>query len=281
MISKLILFILFTVVVSEIPSLEDLQKRRTELEDKLKQIKAENRKAPTPPKAKKASEGFPRVYVLDDFVSEEECQHVINVAKPLLQPSTVTKNEFKSSLFKHNIRESETANDDNRTLENNDPIISDIMNRIHEHLFIPIEFGEPVQFGHYKKGNYYEFHKDSDTRIGRIVTFLIYLNDVESGGATIFPGVNKDTSTLPQLNWGSNGNQPPMAPYCQSSSVYKVKPKRGRAVIFFSHNPDMTEDKYAIHGSCPIKSGEKWILQRWLRIYTDKSGNTFFNNFFK
>eukprot|EP01060_Flectonema_neradi_P010221 TRINITY_DN17340_c0_g1_i1.p1 TRINITY_DN17340_c0_g1~~TRINITY_DN17340_c0_g1_i1.p1 ORF type:complete len:288 (+),score=34.30 TRINITY_DN17340_c0_g1_i1:66-929(+) len=278
--------ILFSAILNVVCSedLEDLIKRRKELEKKLRDIRSKDNTAPgakgTWPitKSNKVDVVNPRVYVLDDFLTSEECDYIVEVGKPLIKSSTVTKQSFKSSSFDHDIRKSGTANDENRKLEKKDPIFSKVLSRIHEHLFIPMEFGEPVQIGHYKKGGYYEFHKDSDTKLGRTATFLVYLNDVDAGGETIFPGVSRDTSPLPPLNWDSS-DQPPMSQYCDSSSVFRVAPKKGRAVLFFSHNPDITEDKYSLHGSCPVKSGEKWILQRWIRFYTDKGGNKFFKTF--
>ncbi len=36
-------------------------------------------------------------------------------------------------------------------------------------------------------GAKYEFHYDSNVAVGRISTLLVYLNDVDNGGETVFP----------------------------------------------------------------------------------------------
>eukprot|EP01065_Artemidia_motanka_P019507 TRINITY_DN2320_c0_g1_i1.p1 TRINITY_DN2320_c0_g1~~TRINITY_DN2320_c0_g1_i1.p1 ORF type:complete len:349 (+),score=127.69 TRINITY_DN2320_c0_g1_i1:125-1048(+) len=226
----------------------------------------------------------PRLYVLEDFFSAEECDHVMRVAEPLLEASTITDKHFeKKRGSKHKIRNSWTGHDKGRRLETSDPIVRKLLERIHEHVFIPMAYGEPVQVAKYGPGEYYEFHKDSDTKVGRYATVIVYLQDVEAGGETVFPAVNRRDHAklgLPNIQWGQQ-EQPPMKPFCEHADVTKVAPKRGRAVLFFNHYPDLQEDHYALHGSCPVQSGLKWIFQRWIRFYKDSTGNVFYNTFFR
>jgi hypothetical protein len=52
----------------------------------------------------------------------------------------------------------------------------------------------------YLPGELYSFHHDTDTEVARVLTFLVYLTDVEEGGETIFPfvdGPNSCGGTLP------------------------------------------------------------------------------------
>ena len=43
-----------------------------------------------------------------------------------------------------------------------------------------------------------------------------------------------------------------------------VKPKRGRAVLFYSQHPNGVHDEFAMHGACPILNGTKWAANLWV-----------------
>jgi prolyl 4-hydroxylase len=45
----------------------------------------------------------------------------------------------------------------------------------------------------------------------------------------------------------------------------KVKPRQGDALLFYSMLPNGTFDKAALHGSCPVIKGEKWVATKWIR----------------
>jgi len=57
-----------------------------------------------------------------------------------------------------------------------------------------------------------------------------------------------------------------MLPYCQHPAILKVKPRVGRALLFYNYAPNLM-DQEIWHGACPLVSGEKWIAQRWFRLY--------------
>ena len=50
-----------------------------------------------------------------------------------------------------------------------------------------------------------------------------------------------------------------------------LHPKKGRAVLFYTHNLQGEKVANALHGSCPVGEGEKWIMQAWFRdsVYPD------------
>lgn len=229
------------------------------------------------------SRNYPRLLVADDFFSEEECAHAISAFSPQLERSSITKTNFEKQHGVGQIRNSQTAHDKGKVLERKDPIIRSMLERMHQHVFIPMPYGEAVQVAKYEPGQYYELHKDSDTKVGRYATFIVYLSDTEEGGETVFPGVKRSSlakSGLQTPSWHEQ-KQPPMQQYCDSGEVVKVAPKMGRAVLFFNHFPDLQEDHYALHGSCPVTKGVKWIFQRWIRFYTDQTGNVFYDTFFR
>jgi prolyl 4-hydroxylase len=69
----------------------------------------------------------------------------------------------------------------------------------------------------------------------RVVTVLVYLNDVKKGGATVFPALNLQTL-----------------------------PRQGMAVVFFPATLDGLLDKSALHAAAPAVD-IKFISQVWVR----------------
>jgi prolyl 4-hydroxylase len=73
----------------------------------------------------------------------------------------------------------------------------------------------------------------------RYYTLLIYLNDDFEGGETVFPKINKF-----------------------------VKPKKGKAVLFQSVDHRGVIIDEAFHGGNPVSAGQKWIANKWIRLYS-------------
>ena len=71
----------------------------------------------------------------------------------------------------------------------------------------------------------------------RILTFMIYLSDVESGGHTIFPHLG-----------------------------VSVKPVKGAALFWFNYGPKMNYSTQQIHFGCPVAYGNKWIANKWIKF---------------
>ncbi|KAG8477265.1 hypothetical protein CXB51_030941 [Gossypium anomalum] len=47
---------------------------------------------------------------------------------------------------------------------------------------------------------------------------------------------------------------------------YAVKPRKGDALLFFSLHLDATTDSDSLHGSCPVIKGEKWSATKWIHV---------------
>ena len=185
----------------------------------------------------------PDVVLIDNFLSDEECEALVNEARGKLTRSTVVGNDSgDDELF------------DGRTSENmffkneENEFIQRLENRISEMVNIPVENGEQIQVLNYSIGAEYVPHFDffpKDTTGGkrhlgrggqRVATVIMYLNDVESGGETVFPTIGLD-----------------------------ILPRRGQALYFSYLNTLGQTDSKTLHGGAPVNSGEKWIATKWLR----------------
>ncbi|KOM36609.1 hypothetical protein LR48_Vigan02g275900 [Vigna angularis] len=164
----------------------------------------------------------PRIIVLHNFLSLEECDYLRALALPRLQISTVVDTKTGKGI-KSNVRTSSGMflNPQERKYA----MVQAIEKRISVYSQIPIENGELMQVLRYEKNQYYKPHHDyfSDTfnlkRGGqRIATMLMYLSDNVEGGETYFPLAGSG-----ECNCGGKLVQ-----------GLSVKPTKGNAVLFWS-----------------------------------------------
>lgn len=185
----------------------------------------------------------PDVVLINNFLSNEECDAMTQLSSSKLKPSTVV-NLQEGGLMSHAGRTSEGMSF--KLAENE--LITRIEHRISEVINLPIENGEAIQVLHYHIGGEYRPHYDyfPEDKLGskeflelggqRVVTLIMYLNDVEAGGETVFPEIN-----------------------------LRVNPKKG-AALYFSYTNSLGQlDKKSLHGGAPVIKGEKWIATKWIR----------------
>ncbi|KAJ3682238.1 hypothetical protein LUZ60_014811 [Juncus effusus] len=204
----------------------------------------------------------PRAFVYHNFLSKEECEHLIKLAMPHMHKSTVVDTRTGKSM------DSRVRTSSGMFLRRGqDKIISKIEKRIADYTFIPVEHGEGLQVLHYEVGQKYEphfdyFHDEFNTKNGgqRIATVLMYLSDVEEGGETVFPSAKFNSSSLPNYDKMSE---------CAKKGL-SVRPKMGDALLFWSMRPDGTLDPTSLHGGCPVIQGNKWSSTKWMRVYDYK-----------
>jgi prolyl 4-hydroxylase len=117
---------------------------------------------------------------------------------------------------------------------------------------IPEANSENLQLLHYEENEFYQTHNDYipyqvDRQCGpRILTFYMYLNDVEEGGGTNFPKLD-----------------------------LTVTPKRGRAVIWPSvldHDPNQ-KDTRTDHQAMKVIKGVKYGANAWVHQQDFKTPN--------
>ncbi|XP_050214958.1 probable prolyl 4-hydroxylase 3 [Mercurialis annua] len=200
----------------------------------------------------------PRAFLYHNFLSKEECEYLIALAKPHMEKSTVVDSKTGRS------KDSRVRTSSGMFLRRGrDKIIRNIEKRIADFSFVPAEHGEGLQILHYEVGQKYEPHFDYfldefNTKNGgqRTATVLMYLSDVEEGGETVFPTAKGNVSNVPWWNELSE---------CAKQGL-SVKPKMGNALLFWSTRPDATLDPSSLHGSCPVIRGNKWSATKWMHL---------------
>ncbi|XP_004302371.1 PREDICTED: probable prolyl 4-hydroxylase 7 [Fragaria vesca subsp. vesca] len=199
----------------------------------------------------------PRAFLYKGFLTEEECDHLVNLAKNKLEVSMVADNESGKSI-KSEVRTSSGM----FLAKAQDEVVANIETKIAAWTFLPIENGEAMQILHYENGQKYEphydyFHDKANQELGghRVATVLMYLSNVEKGGETVFPQAQVKTVEAKDevlSDCAKNG--------------YSVKPFKGDALLFFSLLPNATTDPNSLHGSCPVIEGEKWSATKWIHV---------------
>ncbi len=134
----------------------------------------------------------PLVQVIDDFVTETERNHIIRLTRDKLDTALVSA-----------VGAAQTS--DGRTgsvawvKHDHTPIVRGLVKRVSNLVGIPVRHAESLQVVHYGETQEYKPHFDAydmttekgqqrTTKGGqRLVTALMYLNEVEDGGGTIFP----------------------------------------------------------------------------------------------
>lgn len=184
---------------------------------------------------------LPRVVVFGGLLSDEECDALIELARPRLLRSETVDNATGGS----EVNAARTS--DGMFFERGEtPLIATIERRIAELVRWPLENGEGIQVLRYRPGAEYRPHHDyfdpvhpGTARIlqrggQRVGTVVMYLNTPEGGGATTFPEVGLE-----------------------------VAPVSGNAV-FFSYDRAHPATK-TLHGGAPVLAGEKWVATKWMR----------------
>jgi prolyl 4-hydroxylase len=201
----------------------------------------------------------PRAFVYHNFLTNEECEHLISLAKPSMMKSKVVDVKTGKSIDSRVRTSSGTFLN-----RGHDEIVEEIENRISDFTFIPPENGEGLQVLHYEVGQRYEPHHDYffdefNVRKGgqRIATVLMYLSDVDEGGETVFPAAKGNVSDVP---WWDELSQ------CGKEGL-SVLPKKRDALLFWSMKPDASLDPSSLHGGCPVIKGNKWSSTKWFHVH--------------
>ena len=174
---------------------------------------------------------YPDITIIDNFITEKECNMLIKQAKPTLETNTVFNPDTQESVL-HKARNSKT------TYLNYNNLIDKIYKKLENITNISSDNYEILQITNYTKGQYYKPHYDNIEKYNvRIKTFIIYLSDNYTGGYTSFPLLQK-----------------------------KFKLKKGSALMFDNLDKNNNTHYLSLHQGSKVYSGSKWIGQVWIRL---------------
>jgi len=170
-------------------------------------------------------------HVLRNVFTQQECDNIIEIARPNLSQSLVSLNRDIDTK----VRDSETA-----WLK---PGTTGVVKRVIDKCVSMTDRqsvnAEYLQVLKYKPGGFYKPHQDAFklklNENPRLYTCIIALNDEYKGGETTFPNLGKD-----------------------------FKLNQGDVLLFNTLNDWGRMTDKALHGGKPVISGEKWICNLWI-----------------
>lgn len=196
-------------------------------------------------KAKRIPFPFTQLYYQENFLSQEECDKLIDFIEDGLTPSTVA--DKSDSGLVSDYRTSKTANlhylDDEFYLE--------IDKKITSYMGIDPFLGESLQAQKYEPTQYYKEHWDFFNPMAkefkvycewmgqRTWTAMAYLNDVKSGGETYFKFLNKS-----------------------------FQPKRGMLLLWNNLYKNGIPNFKTMHEALPPVSNDKYVITKWFRSWS-------------
>jgi len=178
------------------------------------------------------------LYQRRNFLGADLAARLIGLIEEGRRPSTLADHNGDG-----NFRTSETCD-----LSHESPSVRALEDRLHELNGIDPALGEPVQGQRYEVGQEFKPHTDYFTPGGqdfekfcavsgqRTWTFMVYLNEVEAGGATRFKTIGKT-----------------------------IRPERGKLLCWNNASPDGTMNPDTLHHGMKVRRGVKYIITKWYR----------------
>lgn len=185
----------------------------------------------------------PRIVLLGNVLSDEECDELAAYCEPRMVRSTVVPYADVESQ----IHPSRTSRDAMLGRSEN-ALVARIERRLAALSQWPVERSESLQVLRYGVGEEFRAHYDwlSPEEPGprrqlvfggqRLATFVVYLSKVESGGGTSFPAIGLE-----------------------------VAPRKGSALFFLNTDSRYIPDRLTLHAGSPVIKGVKFIANQWLR----------------
>lgn len=178
----------------------------------------------------------PRAFVVENFLSDWECDFVVNYHQPRMFASTTGQGENEELA-------SQRSSTSDRMARDEYPLADAIYRRLALVLGLPEWImnqhhnSESINIVHYLIGQEYTPHYDvgPDESVCRWISALLYFHAPDRGGNTSFPLSN-----------------------------IEVQPKKGSVMFFYDLLPDGNLDEYSLHAGEPVLAGEKWIGAAWI-----------------
>ena len=178
------------------------------------------------------------IYGVGEFLTAAECDRFIAMIDTSARPSdtydAVPQAKYRTSW--------------SGDVSRDDPFVRMIERRIDDLTGIDPSFGEIVQGQRYHVGQEFRGHHDwfytnqaywaDEEKCGgqRSWTAMIYLNDLDTGGATNFPHLD-----------------------------ISVQPQRGALLLWNNARPDGRVNEATLHAALPVEAGVKYVITKWYR----------------
>ncbi|XP_076615173.1 prolyl 4-hydroxylase subunit alpha-1-like isoform X3 [Chaetodon auriga] len=205
----------------------------------------------------------PHIVRYHNIVSDKEMEKVKELAKPRLRRATISNpvtGVLETAHYRISKRRATVHDPQTGKLTTahyrvsksawlgafEHPVVDKINQRIEDLTGLDVTTAEDLQVANYGVGGQYEPHfdfgrkdePDAFEELGtgnRIATWLLYMSDVQAGGATVFTDVG--------------------------ASVW---PKKGTAVFWYNLHASGEGDYRTRHAACPVLVGNKWVSNKWI-----------------
>lgn len=180
------------------------------------------------------------LFTVPGFVSPERCRALVDLIEKQATPSTLFNDDPSG---RKGIRTSSTH------YFRDDPLALELGEEIDALLGLPRANAEPMQGQRYNVGEEYRHHRDhfreerdhwhrERMRGGqRSWTAMLYLNEVEAGGATEFPKLD-----------------------------LSIRPEAGMLVAWNNMNRRGRPNTFTRHAGTPVEAGTKYVITQWYRM---------------
>lgn len=178
------------------------------------------------------------MFIARNFIEPEQCRALMLQIDRKRRPSTIA-----DANGDYAFRTSETCD-----LDADDATVAELKRRIVALTGIDPAHGEPMQGQRYAVGQEFKAHTDYFEPSGqdfarycsvsgqRTWTVMLYLNEVEAGGATRFKAIDKI-----------------------------VQPESGKLLAWNNLRPDGTPNPSTIHHAMKVRAGTKYVITQWFR----------------
>ncbi|AOR75539.1 2OG-Fe(II) oxygenase [Novosphingobium resinovorum] len=178
------------------------------------------------------------LFILREFLSAERCAQLIDLIETNNRPSTIADYNGDDAF-----RTSSTCD-----LSRNYPVVDELAQALSRLSGIDLAYAEPLQGQRYEVGQEFKAHTDyfepdsadfekyCKVPGQRTWTFMIYLNDVEAGGATRFKVIDK-----------------------------MIQPETGKLIGWNNRRADGSCNAATLHHAMKVRKGRKYVITQWYR----------------
>ena len=177
---------------------------------------------------------------LRDFLDAETCEALI---------AMIDENRRRSTLANHGSEIDDFRTSETCDLDTAHPLVARVDAHIADALGISLDRSEAIQGQRYAPGQEFRPHTDTFNpgsadyylhtadKGQRSWTAMIYLNDVEDGGATRFKAIGKT-----------------------------IQPERGKMVAWNNLTAEGIPNDATLHQGMKVRRGTKYVITKWFRL---------------